>query len=152
LLDRCRGFRDALAARGAKSGVLYVDLQNKAQAGSTIAAVVRGGRYDGLLTLGGASIAAPTLDALRRLHLLGKVEYATFDIGTAVLKAVENGSISFALDQQPYLQGYLPIVLLTQYRLLGVMPQRGKLIATGPAFVTKRNAARVLRLAELGVR
>jgi len=152
LQERCHGFRDALAAHGATSGVVYVDLQNKAQAGRTIAAVVRGAHYDGLLTLGGASIAAPTLDALRRNHLLGKVTYATFGIGPEVLKAVRDGEMQFAVDQQPYLQGYLPIVLLTQYRLYGVLPDRGKLLATGPAFITKQNAARVVRLAERGVR
>jgi len=152
LQDRCRGFRDALAARGATSGVVYVDLQDATQAGHTVAAVVRGGRYDGLLTLGGAAIAGPTLAALRADHLLGGLTYATFGIGPAVLKAVRSGAITFAVDQQPYLQGYLPIVLLTQYRLYGVLPDRGKLLSTGPAFITKANAARVLRLVERGVR
>jgi simple sugar transport system substrate-binding protein len=152
LQERCHGFRDALAARNATSGVVYVNLQDTTQAGQTIAAVVRGGRYDGLLTFGGAAIAGPTLAALRADHLLGRLTFATFGIGRAVLEAVRSGAITFAVDQQPYLQGYLPIVLLTQYRLYGVLPDRGKLLATGPAFITRANAASVLRLVDRGVR
>ena len=64
----------------------------------------------------------------------------------------EAGQIAFAVDQQPYLQGYLPIVILTEYHLYGVLPDKGKLISTGPAFITSRNAAHVLTLVNQGVR
>ena len=69
-----------------------------------------------------------------------------------MLRAVLAGRIQFAVDQQAYLQGYLPVVLLTQYDLYGVLPDRGRLIATGPELVTRRNAARVLALALKGLR
>ena len=113
---------------------------------------MRGGLFDGLLTLGGAVIAGPTLGALRSDRLLGKITYATFGIGPQVPNAVRVGQITFAVDQQPYLQGYLPIVLLTEYHLYGVLPDRGKLISTGPVFITSQNAAHVLELSNQGVR
>ena len=69
-----------------------------------------------------------------------------------MLNAVRAGQITFAVDQQEYLQGYLPIVLLTQYHLYGVLPDRGKLISTGPVFITRQNAAHVLELINQGVR
>ncbi len=152
LEQRCQGFAAALAATGARTNVLDVNLQHTTAAEQRIAAALRGGRFDGLLTLGGAVIASPTLSALRSDHLLSKITYATFGIGPQVLNAVRAGQITFAADQQPYLQGYLPIVLLTQYHLYGVLPDRGRLLSTGPVFITRQNAAHVLELINEGVR
>jgi len=152
LEQRCRGFAAALAAAGVQTSVLDVNLQDAGVAEERIAEALSDRRFDGLLTLGGASMANPALDALRRDHLFGRLTYATFDIAPEVLHAIRTGEIAFATDQQPFLQGYLPIVLLTQYRLYGILPDRGKLISTGPLFITKQNAARVLDLVNQGVR
>jgi len=152
LQQRCRGFAAALAAAGAYTGVLDVNLQNTSAAEQRIAQALRNGRFDALLTLGGAVIAGPALQALRVDQLLGRLTYATFGIGPQVLNAIRTGQMAFAADQQPFLQGYLPIVLLTQYRLYGILPDRGQLISTGPVFITKQNATRVLDLVNQGVR
>lgn len=152
LQQRCSGFASALAAAGIRTRVLNVNFQHPAAAERLIAAALRSGEFDGVLTLGGAVIAAQTLDALRADHLLGHVIYGTFDLGPGVLDAIRAGRISFAVDQQAYLQGYLPIVLLTQYHLYGLLPGRGRLMTTGPVFITKRNATRVLELVNQGVR
>lgn len=56
--------------------------------------------------------------------------YATFGIGPQVLRPVERDQIAFAADQQPYLQAYLPIVMLTECRLYGVLPDQGELVST----------------------
>ena len=152
LQQRCRGFAAALTAAGAHTSVLNVNLQNTSAAEQLIAAALRKGSFDGLLTLSGAVIATPALKALQADHLLGRLTYATFGIGSQVLTAIQNGEIAFAADQQPFLQGYLPIVLLTQYHLYGILPDRGKLISTGPVFITKHNAAHLLALVNEGVR
>jgi len=152
LEQRCSGFAAALAQVGGHSTVLDVNLQDPTAVEKHIAAALAGGRFDGLLTLGGASIAGPTLAALRADHLLGKLPYATFGVGQQVLRAVLSGQILFAVDQQPYLEGYLPIVLLAEYRLYGVLPDRGKVLSTGPLFITKNDARRVLALVDQGVR
>jgi simple sugar transport system substrate-binding protein len=49
--------------------------------------------------------------------------------------------IAFAIDQQPFLQGYLPVVILTNLTRYGVVP--GNSINSGPGFVTKSNLALV---------
>jgi simple sugar transport system substrate-binding protein len=152
LQQRCRGFAAALAAAGAHTSVLNVNLQNTSAAEQLIASALRKGSFDGLLTLSGAVIAPLALKALQADHLLGRLTYATFGIGAQDLTAIENGEITFAADQQPFLQGYLPIVLLTEYRLYGILPDRGKLISTGPVFITKQNAAHVIALVNEGVR
>jgi simple sugar transport system substrate-binding protein len=69
-----------------------------------------------------------------------------------VLRAVQAGQMEFAIDQQPFLQGYLPIVLLTQYELYGVLPAQGSVVPTGPRFVTRRDVDRVRQLSEAGIR
>jgi simple sugar transport system substrate-binding protein len=104
------------------------------------------------VTLGGASIATLALAAISTDHVAGKIAYATFGIGPDVLRAIREGRILFAVDQQPYLQGYLPIVLLEQEHRYGVLPAKGTLIQTGPVFVTKANAGRVLALSTRGIR
>ena len=69
-----------------------------------------------------------------------------------VLQAVQAGQILFAIDQQQYLQGYLPIVLLTKYLETRTMPGGGQVIRTGPSFVTRENAGEVAALTARGIR
>jgi simple sugar transport system substrate-binding protein len=57
----------------------------------------------------------------------------------------------FAIDQQQYLQGYLPIVLLTLYAT-NLNTIANPVLMTGPGFVTKENAAQVIDLAAAGTR
>ena len=60
--------------------------------------------------------------------------------------------MAFAVDQQAYLQGYLPIVLLAERARYGLFPVRGDVIPTGPTFVTRENAAAVIAQARRGIR
>ena len=80
------------------------------------------------------------------------VTLATFDLSPEVLDAVSAGPIAFAVDQQPYLQGYLPVVFLE----LAVRNRNevgaGQMVATGPSLVTKDNAAAIAALSEQGTR
>ncbi len=69
-----------------------------------------------------------------------------------MLSAVRDGKMLFAVDQQPYLQGYLPVILLAEQARHGVFPGKGELIPTGPHFVTQTDAADVIRLTAEGVR
>ena len=150
--ERCRGVADALERRGATVRVLTVDLQDRRGADHLIATALGDGEYDAMVTLGGPSIAEPALRAIRERNLEGKLVYATFGIGPDALRAVRQGRMQFAVDQQAYLQGYLPIVMLAQHHRLGVLPPAGTLIRTGPVFVTKANAASVLRLVNQSLR
>ena len=79
-----------------------------------------------------------------------KTKVATFDISTPVLESIRDGKMVFAIDQQQYMQGYLPVVLLLNYIRYGVMP--GANVLTGPGFVTKDNAAKVIAWAKAGYR
>ena len=54
----------------------------------------------------------PVLAALEQAGLIGKIKFGTFDLSPNVLKALSDGKMMFAIDQQQYLQGYLPVVIL----------------------------------------
>jgi simple sugar transport system substrate-binding protein len=71
-------------------------------------------------------------------------------LGPEILNAVRDGKILFAIDQQPFLQGYLPVEFLTTYAQYGVSPVNE--VATGPRFVTQQEADEVIELTEQGVR
>jgi simple sugar transport system substrate-binding protein len=149
---RCRGFAAGLARAGGRSRVVQVDLQRPAQAQRRIAnAVTTGDAVDGVLTLG-PSGAAAALAALRVGGLADRVRLATFDLSPEVLEAVRDGQMLFAVDQQPYLQGYMPIVLLAERTRHLLFPADGELIPTGPKFVTRANAQRVIELSRRGFR
>jgi simple sugar transport system substrate-binding protein len=150
--QRCRGFADGLAkAGGGTSRSLGVPLQDASASQRRMAEALAAGPIDGVLTLGPGG-ATPALDAVRASGLVSRVKLATFDLSPDVLAAVRDGKMLFAVDQQPYLQGFLPVMLLAERARYGVFPSQGKLIPTGPNFVTKADAAEVIRLSAEGIR
>jgi simple sugar transport system substrate-binding protein len=79
-------------------------------------------------------------------------QVATFDLSGDVVTAIEDGEILFAVDQQQYLQGYLPVVFLYLNSTNANTVGGGLPVLTGPGFVTADNAAEVAELAEAGTR
>jgi simple sugar transport system substrate-binding protein len=79
-----------------------------------------------------------------------KVKLSTFDLSAQVLTAIDEGKILFALDQQQYLMGYLPVVFITNYDRYLVSPV-GRVL-TGPGVVAKDTAKRIIKLSADGVR
>lgn len=138
---RCNGFKDGFAP--GTMNVLQVDLKDPTTAAQKIAAALTADpTIDTVMALGPTG-SAPTLVALQQLNKLGQIKVATFDLSKDVLDAISAGNMLFAVDQQQYLQGYLPIVFLTLYNLYGLMPGGGLPVLTGPGFVTKDNVATV---------
>jgi simple sugar transport system substrate-binding protein len=148
---RCRAFAAGLRRAGGSSRVLSIPLQDPAEGQRLVARAIASGRVDGILTLGPGG-AAPALAALRAGRMGGRIKLATFDLSPDVLAAVRAGRMLFAIDQQPYLQGYLPVVLLAQDASHGLFPARGELVPTGPHFVTRANAAQAMALSRQGIR
>ncbi|MBF6594773.1 MAG: sugar ABC transporter substrate-binding protein [Thermaceae bacterium] len=146
--QRCKGFADGL---GGKVTVLPVTLSDPTGIKNAVtAALQKDKNIDGILTLGPTG-ADPTLQALETLGKVGKIQFGTFDLSPAVLKALSEKKMDFAIDQQQWLQGYLPIVILTNYKRYGLLPAND-IIYTGPGFVTPQNAAQVIDLSKKGIR
>ena len=149
--DRCRGFADGL---GGSSDVVPVDLADPTGSQETISGAIQANSsIDGILTLGPTG-AVPALAALEGAGQLGTIKIATFDLGPDVLQAIVDGNMLFAIDQAQYLQGYLPIVLLTQFLETGALPLGSvdRVILTGPQIVTIDTAADVIAASEAGLR
>ena len=77
---------------------------------------------------------------------------ATFDLSPDVLEAIDEGDILFAIDQQQYLQGYLPVIFFHLYHTNLNVVGGGNPVLTGPGFVDQSNAADVKALADQGTR
>ncbi len=150
--QRCRGLQDALVKAGGTVQVLGVTLADPDDAAQRIrGALGRDPKIDGLLALGPAS-AAPALAALSEAGRPGQVTMGAFDLSPEVLRAVRDGHLLFAIDQQPYLQGYLGVALMAKYLQTRTIPGGGDIIRTGPAFVGRDDAADVIALTEKGLR
>ncbi|MGH2417107.1 MAG: substrate-binding domain-containing protein, partial [Candidatus Limnocylindria bacterium] len=147
---RCQGFAEGLG--GIPSEVVEVDLTDPAGAQAAVeAALASDDTIDGILTLGPTG-ADPTLAALDAAGLTDSVQMATFDLSESVLTALDAGQMLFAIDQQQYLQGYLGVLIVTQYAQYGLLPGGGAPVLTGPGFVTQENAAQVIDLSAEGIR
>ena len=105
---------------------------------------------DAIMALGPVA-AEPALQALQDDGKIGKVKLATFDLTPTVLQAIDKKEIEFAVDQQEYLQGYLPVVLLANYSRYGLLPAND-VIRTGETFITSQDAKRVIELSKKGIR
>ena len=147
LQERCDGAAEGL---GGAQAVVKVQVTGNADLTSTareIGAAMQAQSPDAVLTLDPDIAMAALKEVTGRGATL-----ATFDLSPEVLDAVSAGQIAFAVDQQPYLQGYLPVVFLE----LAVRNRNevgaGQMVATGPSLVTKDNAAAIAALSEQGTR
>jgi simple sugar transport system substrate-binding protein len=148
---RCQGFTDALAESGGTVETVAVDLADPTGSQQRVSAALSADdTINGILTLGPTG-AAPTLAALTDSGQLGTISLGTFDLSPEVLDAIEAGDMLFAIDQQQYLQGYLPIVLLTLNNT-NLNTIANPVLMTGPGFVTQETAAQVKELSAAGTR
>jgi len=78
------------------------------------------------------------------------VHLVTFDLNDNVLKGVKDGTIDYAIDQQQYWRGYLPVLLLTHYiRYKLVMANN---FLTGPNIIDQSNVDAVINLVSQAIR
>jgi len=147
LEDRCAGAAKSL---GAKTTNLQVDVSNLAEAQATITSKLQADpSINGILTLNNA-VGSSAVAAVASAGSSAKI--ATFDVDANVIKSVQDGKILFAVDQQPYLQGYLGVVFLKLYLDNGNTVGGGMPVLTGPGYVTKANADKVAEYAARGTR
>ena len=147
LEERCKAAAETF---GGTMENLQVDGTDDAAVQATITSKLQADKnIDTVLTLGGQY----AIDAVGAVEESGSsAAVATFDLSEDVVKGIESGSILFAVDQQPYVQGFLGITTLYLKSINGNDVGGGQPVNSGPAFVTKDNAADVLKYAENGTR
>lgn len=151
---RCQGIADGIAISGGTSSQLPLPSSNygnpTAVAQAVKAALLQDSSIDAVVTLGTLD-ANSVASALEQADAVGRVALGTFDMDLPSLERIQAGTQLFAIDQQPYLQGYLAVSLLNSHILYGLdFPD--KPTATGPAVIDASNVESVLRGVEAGVR
>ena len=129
---------------------LYVDGTNMPDVQASIEAKLDSDKsIDAVVTLGAPFAAA----AVKAKQTAGsKAEVDTFDLNAKVATALADGTLGFAVDQQPYLQGYEAVDLLWLYRYNADVLGGGKPVLTGPQIITKDQAAALAEYTERGTR
>ena len=144
---RCAGAQSTFKGKYDK---IYVNGSDLPSVRTTIAAKMKQDpSIDFVLTLG-APIALNAIDAIKDANSKAKV--ATFDFNPQIPPKIESGDLQFAIDQQPYLQGYEAIDSLWLYKVNGNILGGGKPTLTGPFLVDKANIAAVGKFAANGTR
>ncbi|WP_435856144.1 sugar ABC transporter substrate-binding protein [Streptomyces physcomitrii] len=145
--QRCDGAKESFDG---KMQNLYVDGTNMPDVQAAIEAKLQSDdSLDAVVTLG-----APFADtAVKAKDSAGsKAEIDTFDLNEAVATGLKSGKLGFAVDQQPYLQGYQAVDLLWLYRYNADVLGGGRPVLTGPQVVTEKDADALLDYAERGTR
>jgi len=147
LEQRCAGASQGL---GTDVRMLQVDINDLQAAQTTITSQLQSDpSIDAVLALnsGVASVAAAAASDAG-----SDAEIATFDLNGDVISAIQDGTIAFAVDQQQYEQGYLPIVMLKLYAQNLNTVGGGQPVLTGPAIVDSSNVGAIADLASSGTR
>lgn len=140
----------AAKAFNGKMSNLQVDGTDDNAVESTITSKLQSDKsIDGVLTLGGQY----AIDAVSAVDQSGSsAKVATFDLSEDVIKDIQDGKILFAVDQQPFVQGYVGVTALYLKSINGNDLGGGQPVYSGPAFITKDNADQVAKFAAKGTR
>ena len=144
---RCKGFAEGF---GGEVSVVPTSMDPTEITTKVRTALETDEEVDTVLTLGAATAGEPALAALRELGLTQDVKLASFDLSANFLQGVADGEAYFAIDQQQYLQGYLPVAFLALYHKYGLIP--GGDVPSGPNLITQDKAAQVVELSAQGIR
>ncbi len=134
------GTMENLYVEGTNMPSVQASIQAKLQADPSV---------DAIITLGApfAPTAIKAKDAAA-----GKAEVDTFDLNASVARDLKSGALGFAVDQQPYLQGYEAIDLLWLYRYNANVLGGGRPVLTGPQIVTAAEASKLEEFIKRGSR
>jgi simple sugar transport system substrate-binding protein len=147
LEQRCAGAAEGL---GVALTPLQVDINDLQTAQSTITSQLQSDAdIDAVLTLN-SSVAAVAVAAVGDAG--SEAGVATFDLNQDVITGIQDGDISFAVDQQQFEQGYLPVVMIKLYAENLNTVGGGSPVLTGPGIVDADNVDAIADLASAGTR
>ncbi|OEJ24340.1 sugar ABC transporter substrate-binding protein [Streptomyces agglomeratus] len=144
---RCAGLKKTFGGTVENLNVQGTDMPGST---SSIEAKLQTGKdIDTVVTLG-APFAAATVKA--RAGAGSDAEVNTFDLNAEVVRQLKAKEIGFAVDQQPYLQGYLAVDELWLHKTNGNVLGGGKPVLTGPALVTEKDVPALEKYTARGTR
>jgi len=146
---RCSGVKQGLGSEGTMSKLYVNGTDSSAVLSSITAELTRNKSIDAVITLG-APIALIAIQAIQAAH--SNTKLYTFDTNAAEIAKIKSGQVQWAVDQQPYLQGYLSVDSLWLYLTNANVIGGGQTVLTGPSFIDSSNIAQVAQYAERGTR
>ncbi|MGW7259425.1 sugar ABC transporter substrate-binding protein [Streptomyces sp. NPDC054834] len=151
---RCKGIKDGATSKGSSSKQLPLPSSNFGNPSAVTQAIkgalLKDSSIDAVVTIG-VGDADSAAAAIKQAGVGSKVKLGTFDLSQSQLDRIKAGNQLFAIDQQPYLQGFYVVSVANQYLSYGVLPPQNPLL-TGPLLVTKDNVDAALAGAKAGVR
>jgi len=146
---RCNGVQKGLGGAATMSKLYVNGTDNSAVLSGISAKLTQDKTIDSVLTLG-APIALIAIQSIQQAHSTAKLY--TFDTNAAEIAKIKSGAVQWAVDQQPYLQGYESVDSLWLYLTNGNIIGGGETVLTGPAFIDSSNVAQVAQYAAVGNR
>jgi simple sugar transport system substrate-binding protein len=154
LETRCKGVVDGAEEAGAETYILRVPANLDQDMVGTSEAIkselIADPEIDAVINLA-AWAADASASAIDQLGKTGEVQLGTFDMSASVLERIEAGTQTMAIDQQPYLQGFLSTSMLFSHLKFGT-ELATKPVLTGPAIVDASNVGTAIEGVKLGAR
>ncbi len=154
LEDRCKGVSDGITKEGGKSTELPLPASAfgdpTAVAEAIKATLIRDPTINGVITIS-AGDANSAATGIEQASMTGKVQLASFDMDGTGLDRIKAGTQLFAIDQQPWLQGFLAVTMSDAFVNYGLALATGPVL-TGPGVVDKSNIAATAAGAGAGYR
>ncbi len=151
---RCKGVADGMAKHESKGTQLPLPASSfgnpTAVAQAIKAALLKDPTVDGVVTISAGDANSAAI-GIQQANLGAKVKLGTFDMDQATLDRIKGGTQLYAIDQLPYMQGYLAVSLVNGLANYG-MSVPTKTILTGPAIVDASNVGATLAGVKAGVR
>jgi simple sugar transport system substrate-binding protein len=149
LEERCAGVAQGLGSAGKMTKMYVNGPDSSAVLSSLTAKLTQDKTIDAVITLG-APFALIAIQAIGATHSSAKLY--TFDTNAELISKIKSGAVQWAVDQQPYLQGYLAVDSLWLYLTNGNVIGGGQTVLTGPSFIDSTNVAKVAQYAAVGNR
>ena len=151
---RCKGVADGIAKEGGKSTQLPLPASSfgnpTAVAEAIKATLLKDPKIDGVVTIS-AGDADSAANGIQQAGATGKVQLGTFDMNETNLERIKAGTQLYAIDQQPWLQGFLAVSLSDGFFNYGLKTATATIL-TGPGIVDKSNIDATLAGAKAGYR
>ncbi len=146
---RCAGVKAGLGSEGAMTKLYVNGTDNSAMLSTMSAKLAQDKNIDAIITLG-APVALVAISAIQQAHSTAKLY--TFDTNAAEIAEIKSGKVQWAVDQQPYLQGYEAIDSLWLFKTNANVLGGGETVLTGPSFIDASNIATIAPYAARGTR
>jgi simple sugar transport system substrate-binding protein len=146
---RCAGVKQGLGSEGTMTKLYVNGTSNSDVQSRILAELTRDKTIDAVITLG-APIALIAIQSISQAN--SKAKLYTFDTNAEEISKIKSGQVQWAVDQQPYLQGYEAIDSLWLFKTNGDVLGGGQTVLTGPSFIDQSNIAQVAPYAARGTR